>query len=49
MSDCIGRKFGRLTVLKLDRIAKNYQKIYLCKCDCGTIKPSDVVDLFLVQ
>lgn len=38
MTDYIGRKFGRLTVLKLDSIAKNYQKIYLCKCDCGTLK-----------
>ena len=36
--DFIGKRFGRLTVLKLDCMAKNYQKIYLCKCDCGTVK-----------
>lgn len=36
--DFVGRKFGRLTVLKIVGMAENYQKIYLCKCDCGTVK-----------
>lgn len=42
--DFIGKKFGRLTVLQLDGMAKNYQKIYLCKCDCGTVKKLDEAD-----
>lgn len=36
--DYVGRRFGRLKVLKIDSIAKNYQKIYLCQCDCGNVK-----------
>lgn len=36
--DYIGKRFGRLTVIKLAEVAKNYQKIYLCKCDCGRVK-----------
>lgn len=36
--DFIGRRFGRLVVLQLESIVKNYQKIYLCRCDCGKTK-----------
>ena len=36
--DYIGKRFGRLVVLSLDSVVKNYQKIYLCRCDCGNIK-----------
>lgn len=36
--DFVGRRFGRLVVLKLVRVVKYYQKIYLCKCDCGKTK-----------
>lgn len=33
--DLSGRKFGRLTVEKYIRTDKNYNVIWLCKCDCG--------------
>lgn len=33
----IGKKFGRLTVLSIDKIV-NKRKYYLCKCECGNIK-----------
>lgn len=36
--DYVGKKFGRLRVIKIDSVAKNYQKIYVCKCDCGNTK-----------
>ncbi len=36
--DCIGKKFGRLTILKIDHIAENGQTYVLCKCECGTKK-----------
>ena len=36
--DCIGKKFGRLTILKIDHIEKSGQTYVLCKCDCGTEK-----------
>ena len=35
--DIVGRRFGRLTVLKVDRPARN-GPYYLCKCDCGNVK-----------
>lgn len=31
----IGQKFGRWTVLKLDKSKKRY---YICRCDCGTVR-----------
>lgn len=34
----IGRRFGRLVVIKLEDIIENSQKIYLCQCDCGKVK-----------
>jgi hypothetical protein len=45
MKDIIGKKFGRLTVLELERQeqrivnGKKYGQIYyyLCKCDCGKL------------
>lgn len=30
----IGKKFGRLTVIKFDH-KKKYESYYLCRCDCG--------------
>src|ERR1700733_7211542 len=30
----VGRRFGRLTVIK--QIRKNGKKLWLCKCDCGS-------------
>lgn len=37
VKDLTGKKFGMLTVLKLDHIA-NKRSFWLCKCDCGNIK-----------
>lgn len=38
----IGRRFGRLVVLKLDEKVtasnKNNAKSYVCRCDCGNTK-----------
>lgn len=35
--DLTGKKFGRLTVLKIDKkVRRSYY--WLCKCDCGTLK-----------
>ena len=38
----IGRRFGRLTVLRLDEDVtqknKNHAKSYICQCDCGNVK-----------
>jgi hypothetical protein len=36
--DCIGKKFGRLTILKIDHIEKDYQTYVLCECECGKQK-----------
>lgn len=32
----IGKRFGRLTVVRLDRVDKAYRKILVCRCDCGS-------------
>lgn len=34
----IGMKFGRYTILERRGSYKNGEKLYLCKCECGTIK-----------
>ena len=36
--DCIGKKFGRLTVLEIDHKTESGQNYVLCRCDCGTEK-----------
>ena len=33
--DLTGQKFGKLTALKIIGTDKNYNKIWLCQCDCG--------------
>lgn len=42
VEDLTGRKFGMLTVLGLDyeyeKIQTNYNRKWICKCECGTIK-----------
>ena len=35
IKDLTGRKFGRLTVLKLLPERKNGQPVWLCRCECG--------------
>ena len=37
VKDLTGQRFGRLTVIKLDRV-ENKRTFWLCKCDCGTFK-----------
>lgn len=34
--NCIGKKFGRLTVVSIESIASNGTPFLRCKCDCGT-------------
>ena len=36
--DIRGEKYGRLTVLKLDRTGKYFTKYWRVRCDCGTTK-----------
>lgn len=43
VNDIIGKKFGKLTVLKFDHKEKyikgrNFIYFYLCKCECGNLK-----------
>jgi len=37
MKNLVGKKFGRLIVLKFDRRVKNHS-YWLCKCECGNTK-----------
>ena len=40
--DLTGKKFNKLTVLKLDTDRSNARvKYWICKCDCGNIKSVD--------
>lgn len=34
----IGEKYGKLTVLKLDKERSGKRKYYICQCDCGNLK-----------
>ena len=34
----IGKKYGKLTVLKLDEKRSGKRKYYICQCDCGNLK-----------
>lgn len=34
----VGRKFGRLTVIKEASIVSNYRRRWLCQCECGGTK-----------
>lgn len=36
--DLTGQRFGRLTVVECCGRSKDGQKVYLCRCDCGTEK-----------
>ena len=33
--DLVGQKFGRLTIVRFDRVDKFRKIVWLCKCDCG--------------
>lgn len=35
VTSVLGRKFGKLTVIKYLHKDKRYQRYYLCKCECG--------------
>ena len=34
-TDITNHRFGRLVAIKRERVDKNYQQYWLCKCDCG--------------
>lgn len=36
--DLIGKRFGKLVVIKFSHTNKNYRSYWECKCDCGNIK-----------
>ena len=37
MNDLIGMSFGKLTVVKFDKITSSNKKRWWCKCECGSI------------
>ncbi len=39
--DLTGRKYGKLTVIKVDHVSAGGNKQYLCKCDCGNTNVAD--------
>lgn len=44
-SDLIGKKFGKLTVIKRNGTSKDTRALWLCKCDCGNEKTVDTTSL----
>lgn len=36
--DITGQKFGKITVIKLEKCDKNNDYLWLCQCECGTEK-----------
>ena len=38
-NDIIGKHVGKWTVIQFDDNNKNIYPYYICKCDCGTVKP----------
>ena len=38
VKDITGMKFGRMTVLRLDKVINKKMPIWVCRCDCGNIK-----------
>lgn len=38
MDKYIGERFGKLVIVSLHHTTANYQKYYVCKCDCGNEK-----------
>lgn len=38
ITEPIGKRFGKLTVIGFSRRDKRYNYRYICKCDCGNIK-----------
>lgn len=38
IEDLSGREFGKLTVIRFNRISKYKQSFWWCKCECGEVK-----------
>ena len=47
LDENINKKYGKLTIIRLDHIDKYYIKHYLCKCDCGKEKVINFPNMFL--
>lgn len=45
LHDLTGKRFGRWSVLRFDHINERGKPYWLCKCDCGTIKPVSTASL----
>ena len=43
--DLTGQRFGKLLVSSFISMGRNYQRVWLCKCDCGGIKQVTSSDL----
>ena len=43
--DLVGKRFGRLVVLKRDENKKSKSVYWICQCDCGNIKSIDGASL----
>ena len=40
--ELIGRKFGRLTIVSIEKTGKNYKKKAVCECECGKKHKADL-------
>ena len=47
--DLIGRKFGRLTIVSVEKSGKNYKKKAVCKCECGNKHKADLDQIKMGQ
>lgn len=45
MDNYIGKKYGKLTILKYEYTDKHYYKHYLCQCECGKTKIININNL----
>ncbi|MEK5645911.1 MULTISPECIES: hypothetical protein [Paenibacillus] len=43
--DIVGQRFGKVEVIKETGTGRNYDRMFLCRCDCGTEKTCSMNDL----
>ena len=43
--DITGKRFGKLTAIKIDHLGFKNQRFWLCKCDCGNFTVQRISDL----
>lgn len=45
VSDYIGKRYGRLTILSYESMDKNHHRKFKCLCDCGKLKVTSIFSL----